>query len=281
MLVLLAACGGGHGGSGGQGSTAPTVTVTPASARASTAQTLEVTVSVSGAAQGVVTLTSGAFSAGSQTLTGGAAQFTVPAGVLPTGADTLTANYAPSGASGGGASGTATVSVAAASAPSVTAQSTDLLISGHAFSAIPVGPNVLVSVTNNGSAGSQATGVDVFDAASPTQLSLQCIQPISPVSALGLAPPGANLAVAAAATGGDGVNRTAPPAVQFSFERNPYFHRVDGAGHQLPYIDAVTLSLGTTNLVPAKTASGESDLQARYLSFEDYTFLKAAEKLHD
>ena len=77
------------------------------------------------------------------------------------------------------------------------------------------------------------------------------------------------------------VNRTAPPAVQFSFERNPYFHRVDGAGHQLPYIDAVTLSLGTTNLVPAKTASGESDLQARYLSFEDYTFLKAAEKLHD
>ena len=209
MLVLLAACGGGHGGSGGQGSTAPTVTVTPASARASTAQTLEVTVSVSGAAQGVVTLTSGAFSAGSQTLAGEAAQFTVPAGVLPTGADTLTANYAPSGASGGGASGTATVSVAAASAPSVTAQSTDLLISGHAFSAIPVGPNVLVSVTNNGSAGSQATGVDVFDAASPTQLSLQCIQPISPVSALGLAPTGANLAVAAEASGVDVLNLSA------------------------------------------------------------------------
>ena len=76
-------------------------------------------------------------------------------------------------------------------------------------------------------------------------------------------------------------NRTQPPAVQFSFERNPYFHRVDTAGHQLPYIDTVTLSLGTTSLIPAKTASGDSDLQARYLGFEDYTFLKAAEKIHD
>ena len=76
-------------------------------------------------------------------------------------------------------------------------------------------------------------------------------------------------------------NRTASPAVQYLFERNPYFHRVDSAGHQLPYIDTVQVSLGTTNLIPAKTASGDANLQARYLNFEDYTFLKAAEKLHD
>ena len=76
-------------------------------------------------------------------------------------------------------------------------------------------------------------------------------------------------------------NKTSPPAVQFTFERNPYFHRIDTEGHQLPYIDSATLTLGTTSLIPAKTASGESDLQARYLNFEDYTFLKAAEKLHD
>ena len=76
-------------------------------------------------------------------------------------------------------------------------------------------------------------------------------------------------------------NRTASPALQYRFERNPYFHRVDSAGHQLPYIDTVQMSLGTTNLVPAKTASGEADLQARYLNFDDYAFLKAAEKLHD
>ena len=36
--------------------------------------------------------------------------------------------------------------------------------------------------------------------------------------------------------------------------------------------------LGTTSLIPAKAASGDSDLQARYINFEDYTFLKQAAK---
>lgn len=72
-------------------------------------------------------------------------------------------------------------------------------------------------------------------------------------------------------------NRTAPPAQQFVFERNPFFHRVDTAGHQLPYIDTAEITIATTHLIPAKVASGEANLQARYLNFEDYTFLKAAE----
>ncbi len=75
-------------------------------------------------------------------------------------------------------------------------------------------------------------------------------------------------------------NTTPPPAEQFRFERNPYYHRVDTAGHQLPYFDGVTMTLGTPNLIPAKTAAGDTDLQARYLNFEDYTFLKAGEKSH-
>jgi peptide/nickel transport system substrate-binding protein len=73
-------------------------------------------------------------------------------------------------------------------------------------------------------------------------------------------------------------NRTSPPSERFTFERNPFFHRIDTAGHQLPYIDNVTMTFGTSSLIPAKTASGESDLQARYLSFGDYTFLKDAEQ---
>ena len=40
------------------------------------------------------------------------------------------------------------------------------------------------------------------------------------------------------------------------------------------------LSLGTTSLIPAKTASGEASLQARYLNFEDYTFLKQNENVN-
>ncbi len=37
------------------------------------------------------------------------------------------------------------------------------------------------------------------------------------------------------------VLQTKPPADRFVFERNPYFHRVDAAGRQLPYIDQVVL----------------------------------------
>ena len=76
-------------------------------------------------------------------------------------------------------------------------------------------------------------------------------------------------------------NITAPPAERFVFERNPYYHRVDQHGRQLPYIDSVILSMGSTGLIPAKTGTGEADLQARYIRFDDYTFLKAAEKQHD
>ena len=73
------------------------------------------------------------------------------------------------------------------------------------------------------------------------------------------------------------VLKTKPPADRIIFERNPYYYRVDGAGHQLPYIDRVVLSIANSRIIPAKTGAGESDLQARYLSFDDYTFLKAGE----
>ena len=75
-------------------------------------------------------------------------------------------------------------------------------------------------------------------------------------------------------------NTTTPPAELFVFKRNPYFHRVDENGQQLPYIDEVRMTLGTTSLIPAKAASGDADLQARYINFEDYTFLKRAEKIN-
>lgn len=74
------------------------------------------------------------------------------------------------------------------------------------------------------------------------------------------------------------MNTTPTPAERFVFKRNPYFHRVDAQGHQLPYVDQVVLTVGTENLIPAKTAAGDSDLQARYLNFADYTILKEAEE---
>ncbi|MCL4764835.1 MAG: ABC transporter substrate-binding protein [Hyphomicrobiaceae bacterium] len=72
-------------------------------------------------------------------------------------------------------------------------------------------------------------------------------------------------------------NSTAPPSSRFIFERNPYFHRVDAQGRQLPYADAVIVSIGSSALVAAQAGSGETDLQARYIRFDNYTFLKEAE----
>jgi len=77
------------------------------------------------------------------------------------------------------------------------------------------------------------------------------------------------------------VNTTESPSELYVFKRNPYFHRIDEAGHQLPYIDTVTMTLSTPSLIPAKVGSGEADLQARYLRFDNYTFLKEAAKRND
>lgn len=74
------------------------------------------------------------------------------------------------------------------------------------------------------------------------------------------------------------VLKTKPPSERFVFVRNPYYHRVDSEGQQLPYIDRVVFQIADSKLIPAKTGAGESDLQARYLRFDNYTFLKESEK---
>jgi peptide/nickel transport system substrate-binding protein len=71
---------------------------------------------------------------------------------------------------------------------------------------------------------------------------------------------------------------TPPPAERFVFERNPYFHRVDSQGQQLPYIDQVVFEVVDDKLIPIKTGAGETDLQSRGLFFKNYTFLKESEK---
>jgi peptide/nickel transport system substrate-binding protein len=71
--------------------------------------------------------------------------------------------------------------------------------------------------------------------------------------------------------------RTKPPSEEYVFERNPFFHRVDTNGRQLPYVDRLRLLVSTTGLIPARAAGGEVDLQAKYIDFESFTFLKQAE----
>ncbi len=75
-------------------------------------------------------------------------------------------------------------------------------------------------------------------------------------------------------------NTTYSPAERFVFQRNPYYHRVDGEGRQLPYLDEVIITIASAGLIPAKAGSGESDLQARYLRFANVSFLKQNEERH-
>jgi peptide/nickel transport system substrate-binding protein len=74
------------------------------------------------------------------------------------------------------------------------------------------------------------------------------------------------------------INLTRGPSQRFVFTRNPYYHRVDSKGRQLPYIDRVHMIIASTKLIPAKTAAGDSDLQARNIHFTDITFLIANAK---
>jgi peptide/nickel transport system substrate-binding protein len=73
-------------------------------------------------------------------------------------------------------------------------------------------------------------------------------------------------------------NTTKPPAEQFVFERNPYFHRIDENGLQLPYVDQFVLNVSSSSIIPAKAGAGESDLQFTGIDFADYNFLRDAEK---
>ncbi len=61
------------------------------------------------------------------------------------------------------------------------------------------------------------------------------------------------------------------------FVRNPYYHRIDSKGTQLPYIDKVEMSIVGGGLIAAKANAGEADLQARGLDFNDVSILKKGE----
>lgn len=64
---------------------------------------------------------------------------------------------------------------------------------------------------------------------------------------------------------------------RFELVRNPFYHRVDTEGRQLPYADRVVMSVADGRLIATKAQAGESDLQARGLSLGDVTVLKRGE----
>ena len=60
--------------------------------------------------------------------------------------------------------------------------------------------------------------------------------------------------------------------------RNPYYYKVDAAGHQLPYIDAVRTTISSQKEIRIlKMTSGNIDCQSREVMFDEFTVLKQNE----
>lgn len=64
---------------------------------------------------------------------------------------------------------------------------------------------------------------------------------------------------------------------RFVGKRNPFFHRVDANGRQLPYINRFILTTAASALIPAQASTGGADLQALGIKLNDWAFLKKAE----
>ena len=73
------------------------------------------------------------------------------------------------------------------------------------------------------------------------------------------------------------MNATSGKKIRHLFVRNPYYHRVDTNGVQLPYIDVVEMEIVAPGLVAAKANAGEADLQGRGLDFRDISILRKGE----
>jgi len=67
---------------------------------------------------------------------------------------------------------------------------------------------------------------------------------------------------------------------RYVLRRNPFFHRVDTNGRQLPYADGVELEIAAGGLIPLKASLGEASLQARSLSFTDAPVLQQMTAKH-
>ena len=74
------------------------------------------------------------------------------------------------------------------------------------------------------------------------------------------------------------VNTKKKNSQRYILVRNPYYHRIDTEGRQLPYLDVVELEIAASGLIPLKTSQGEATLQVRSLGFSDAPVLKSKEE---
>lgn len=75
------------------------------------------------------------------------------------------------------------------------------------------------------------------------------------------------------------VLQTYSPDVPFVFVRNPYYFAVDTEGNQLPYIDRMQFDGKTKQMLPLSFSNGDVSMQARHVSFDNYTELMSRREL--
>ena len=73
------------------------------------------------------------------------------------------------------------------------------------------------------------------------------------------------------------INSSSGKKIRHLFVRNPYYHRIDANGVQLPYIDVVEMEIVSAGLIAAKSNAGETDLQGRGLDFRNISILRKGE----
>ncbi len=74
-------------------------------------------------------------------------------------------------------------------------------------------------------------------------------------------------------------SKNSPLEDPYVMERNPYYHAVDTAGNQLPYIDEIRHALFQDNqTLNLWIAQGLIDMQQRHLTTADFTFFKENEE---
>jgi len=73
------------------------------------------------------------------------------------------------------------------------------------------------------------------------------------------------------------MNVTSRNSQRYVLQRNPFYHRIDSEGRQLPYVDAIEMTVAASGLIPAKANRGEVDLQARGLDLSDAPVLRKGE----
>ena len=76
------------------------------------------------------------------------------------------------------------------------------------------------------------------------------------------------------------VNTKKKNSQRYILVRNPYFHRIDQQGRQLPYVDQINLEIAASGLIPVKASLGEASLQIRSLGFSDAPVLKKNQDKH-